>query len=189
MSGSVRGAPGNRRPYRDESADVPKAPMTVTVAGRHVLSGALDNRATDLGGVGVNDGVRTLTVPIDARYSFTPVADSGEQLRFDLIFTGRLVGAAMPRSPTPSPTPTDLAAASSTPGESPTPTRTSTPDGAGVVGDCGGDGRVTVDELIKSVGIALGTLAPGACPSSDRNGDGRTSIDELLHAVTVSLAS
>jgi hypothetical protein len=157
------------------------AEVTVTIAGRHVLSGALDNRATGAGRIGANGGVTTLTVPIDARYTFTAVSDSGDQLRFDLVFTGQLVGAAITPSPTPSATATSFAAM--------TPTATSTPDGAKLVGDCGGDGRVTVDELIKSVSIALGMLALEACPSSDRDGDGRPGIDELLQAVNLSLAA
>jgi len=32
-------------------------------------------------------------------------------------------------------------------------------------GDCNGDGEVTIDELIKGINIALGTLAPSACPA------------------------
>jgi len=33
------------------------------------------------------------------------------------------------------------------------------------LGDCNGDGDVTVDELIKGINIALGTVSPSACPA------------------------
>src|SRR4029453_10293572 len=33
------------------------------------------------------------------------------------------------------------------------------------VGDCNNNGSVTVDELVKGVGIALGSLPVSACPS------------------------
>jgi len=54
-------------------------------------------------------------------------------------------------------------------------------------GDCDGDGSVTVNELIKGVNIALGTLATDQCPSMDVDGDGNITIDELLKAVNAAL--
>ena len=50
-------------------------------------------------------------------------------------------------------------------------------------GDCNHDGAVTIDELLTSVGIALGTADISACPASDLNGDEMISIDELVAAV------
>lgn len=64
-------------------------------------------------------------------------------------------------------------------------------DGAGAirnrcVGDCNRDGRVTVDELVRGVNLALG--APTAeCPTFDRNADGLVTIDELVGAVNSAL--
>lgn len=55
------------------------------------------------------------------------------------------------------------------------------------VGDCNGDGQVTVDELVTAVAIALGTVDPGACPQADRNEDGKVTVDELLAAINVAL--
>jgi hypothetical protein len=53
-------------------------------------------------------------------------------------------------------------------------------------GDCGNDGAVTVDELIRCVSIALG--APlGDCPPCDVSDDGSVTVDELVQAVTASL--
>lgn len=55
------------------------------------------------------------------------------------------------------------------------------------VGDCDGDGRVLVHELIRGVRIALGLSAPSVCSAVDRNGDGEVTIDELVAAVQNSL--
>jgi len=50
-------------------------------------------------------------------------------------------------------------------------------------GDCGGDGRVTVDELVTLVAISVADEPPAECESGDGNGDGRVSVDELIAAV------
>jgi hypothetical protein len=65
------------------------------------------------------------------------------------------------------------------------------------VGDCNGDDRVTVDEIIQGVDIALGTLGSDTCAVVmngqvvgvlfDANSDGRVTVDELLQAVDVAL--
>lgn len=55
--------------------------------------------------------------------------------------------------------------------------------GATCVGDCSGDGSVTVDELIRGVNIALGSAAVAQCPSFDANGNGSVTVDELVRAV------
>jgi hypothetical protein len=51
------------------------------------------------------------------------------------------------------------------------------------VGDCSGDGRVTVDEILTMVNIALGSAPLFDCERGDTNGDGQITIDELLTAV------
>ena len=82
--------------------------------------------------------------------------------------------------------------------ESPTPTPvppwwlgTPMPQGAvgapGLTGDCDGNGRVTINELIIGVSIALGRRALSDCPSFDINGDARVAINELIRAVNVAL--
>ena len=38
-------------------------------------------------------------------------------------------------------------------------------------GDCGGDGAVTINDLIRAVNIALGSLPVADCRAADRNGD------------------
>jgi hypothetical protein len=54
-------------------------------------------------------------------------------------------------------------------------------------GDCNEDGIVTVDELVRGVGVALGDLALSACPALDLNGNGDVTIDELVNAVNGAL--
>ena len=61
------------------------------------------------------------------------------------------------------------------------------PAGAACVGDCGGDGRVAVNELIVGVSIALGGSAMSACPSFDADGDAAVSVAELLAGVNNAL--
>ncbi len=51
------------------------------------------------------------------------------------------------------------------------------------IGDCDGDGRVMVSELVRAVLIALETFGMEACAAIDRNGDGEASMDELVTAV------
>ncbi len=58
---------------------------------------------------------------------------------------------------------------------------------AGCVGDCGGNGVVTVDEIITGVNIALGSLPIERCPPLDTNGDGMVTVDELIKAVNNAL--
>ncbi len=54
-------------------------------------------------------------------------------------------------------------------------------------GDCNGDERVGVGELITGVNISLGRAALGVCPAFDSNGDRRVSIGELIGGVSASL--
>jgi hypothetical protein len=54
-------------------------------------------------------------------------------------------------------------------------------------GDCSDDGRVTVDELLTGVGIALGALPVTQCLVVDANGDGVVTVDELIQAISNAL--
>lgn len=54
-------------------------------------------------------------------------------------------------------------------------------------GDCRGDGRTSIDELIKGVGIALGNLPVEQCQAFDIRPDGTVTIDELVAAVNAAL--
>jgi hypothetical protein len=100
---------------------------------------------------------------------------------------------SMPASPTPTPSTN----ATSTPTASPTPTAssnaTSTPTASPAptvqvcAGDCGNNGAVTIDELIKGVNIVLGSLAVSTCPSLDADTSGTVTINELIRAVNNAL--
>ena len=50
-------------------------------------------------------------------------------------------------------------------------------------GDCDGDGRVRIAELIVGVNAALGRSDVDVCPSFDRDGDGAVRIGELMLGV------
>lgn len=50
-------------------------------------------------------------------------------------------------------------------------------------GDCNADTKVTVNELLTMVNIAVGNAASAACPTGEGAGDGRITIDELVTAV------
>ena len=114
--------------------------------------------------------------------------------------------SATPTSTTASsPTQTSMASLTQTPMASPTvslrPTRTPSATVAATrtsastftpivcVGDCGGDGTVTVNELIVGVNIALGSQGLETCPVFDCNGNGELTINCLIRAVEASLAA
>lgn len=63
-----------------------------------------------------------------------------------------------------------------------------TPAAAQCPGDCDGDGRVSIAELLRGVNIALELQPLSNCPPFDRNGDGRVAINELVAAVNAALA-
>lgn len=87
--------------------------------------------------------------------------------------------------PTPTPVPTRTATqpvpTATVGGPSPTP-------GQGCVGDCDGNGTVTVDEIVTMVNVALGTQSVSNCPPGDPSGDGSVTVDEILTAIQNALA-
>lgn len=58
---------------------------------------------------------------------------------------------------------------------------------AGCIGDCGGDGAVTISDLVLGVNIALGIQPIGTCTAMDGNGNGSVTVDELIRAVAAAL--
>jgi len=54
-------------------------------------------------------------------------------------------------------------------------------------GDCDFSAAVTVDELIGTINIALGTAPLADCLGVDASGDGQVSVDELVRAINVAL--
>lgn len=104
-------------------------------------------------------------------------------------------------TPTPSSTetatatPTVTSSLTRTPTRTPPSTRTATASATGTatatpiqcVGDCNGDGRVAVNEIVTGANIALGELSVSACPAMDRNSDRDVEIFELINAVNNAL--
>jgi cysteine-rich repeat protein len=98
-------------------------------------------------------------------------------------------------TPTPSPTAsltasatiTETVTATATATEQPTVTPSPTAPTPSCVGDCSGDGEVTVDELLTMVNIALGTFPVTNCLAGDPSGDGEITIDEITTAVNRAL--
>jgi hypothetical protein len=54
-------------------------------------------------------------------------------------------------------------------------------------GDCSGEGRVGVDELVDGVGIALDRMPLERCVVFDEDADGNVAVDELIRAVAFAL--
>jgi hypothetical protein len=55
------------------------------------------------------------------------------------------------------------------------------------VGDCDGNGQVTVDEVLTMVNIALGNADISTCTAGDANADGQITVNEILTAVNNAL--
>ncbi len=60
---------------------------------------------------------------------------------------------------------------------------------AACVGDCNDDRRVSIDELVTAVSVALGTAALAQCDAVDNNRDGAVAVNELIRAVTRGMSS
>ena len=86
-----------------------------------------------------------------------------------------LLPQARPATPTATATPT------------PAVTATSTPPRPACVGDCSGNGLVTIDELVKGVRVASGRLPLTDCPAFDCRGEAKVTIDCLIRAVNAAL--
>ncbi len=65
--------------------------------------------------------------------------------------------------------------------------QTALPAAAACTGDCDGDGRVLVNELVSAVAVALGEQLLAACPASDADADGAVGVAELVAAVGIAL--
>lgn len=96
---------------------------------------------------------------------------------------------SVPSTSTPLPTQTASLPPTETPTLAPTQTPTSTPTNPAPVcaGDCDGNGRVTIDEVIRQTAIGLGDHDPGTCRAGDVDGNGTITVDEVLTAVNHAL--
>jgi hypothetical protein len=88
-------------------------------------------------------------------------------------------------TPSATPTPTSTPATTSTP--TATPTRTRTPTPGRCFGDCNGDGRVTVDELVLGIDVALALVPLDECDALDDHRNDQITIDEVVLAVASAL--
>jgi hypothetical protein len=103
-------------------------------------------------------------------------------------------------SRTPTPTATGTRTASPTRTRTPVPTQPPTvaPTATAVptvtaptqrcVGDCNGDGAISIAELVQAVAIAGGAAPSTTCMAVDANGDGTVAVNELVAAVGNALA-
>jgi hypothetical protein len=111
--------------------------------------------------------------------SFTPTVTR------TVTATATATASATPTvTPQPTSTATPPSTATATVSHSPTPTATRA---EACVGDCNGDMVVGIDELIRAVNIALGSVGLDTCPAADGDGDGTVSISELITAVSNAL--
>lgn len=106
-----------------------------------------------------------------------------------------------PSVSTTTPTPSVTASATvGTPTATATPTKTTTPTATGsgatvtpggvCVGDCEPqDRKVSIDELVRGVNIALGTVSLDTCESFDKNDSTKVEINELITGVNNALNS
>ncbi len=88
---------------------------------------------------------------------------------------------------TPTPPPSDTPTTQPSPSDTAVPTASNTPATPPCTGDCNGDERVGIGELITAVGISLGNQSIDACRAADANGDELVGIGELISAVRASL--
>lgn len=116
-----------------------------------------------------------------------PIAVAADPTDIDFVFGDE--NLPVPLTPTATPPPSATATPSLTPSPSPTeggPTRTPSPPSA-LAGDCNDNGVVSVDELVRAVGIALESLDLATCPAADLDGNGVVRIEELIAALNVAL--
>lgn len=122
-----------------------------------------------------------------------PVDGTSTRTDIDFIFGDENLGPEM------TPTATATASATEVPTDTPPPSPTATasptatePEASPTPnescgGDCNGDGRVLINELIVVVRLGLRQSPLDACASADTSGDGVVQIGEIIAAVRRSL--
>jgi len=159
----------------------------LAVFGRDPGTGRLNFIEAETQGVGGIDGL-TAAVSVAVSPDGASVYVAGSQDNAVAVFAG-------PQPPTPTPTTTATATATETITDTTTPSATATetptatpsPTPGPCIGDCDGNGRITVEELVKGVNIALALLPLDQCPSFDFDHDTHVSVDELVKAVNAAL--
>jgi YVTN family beta-propeller protein len=92
-----------------------------------------------------------------------------------------------PHTPTRSQTPSRSSTPSATPIPTETRTPAATPTRGPCYGDCDGNGRLTIDEVVTAVSLALGMTSLDRCPMADTDGNGLVSIAEIVRVVNATL--
>ncbi len=157
---------------------VPDGSVQFFSAGTMVLAGTFDVGENGFAAASYRTGQ---PVPDISGASFNPalVSEIDDLLPECEFGTGPTPTPTITLSPTITPTPTPV-----TP--SPTPTETAPPPPA-CLGDCDGDGQVTVDEIVTLVNIALGSASIDACRNGDVDGGGEITVDEIVAALNFAL--
>jgi hypothetical protein len=127
----------------------------------------------------------TQTAPPTAMATATPSATVTIQASTATALPSHTATAESTSTPVDTASATASATHSATAVASPTPTPTRIP--IGCAGDCNGDGRVSINELVTGVGIALGTSPLASCTALDRDDNGRVTIAELVATVNSAL--
>ncbi len=133
----------------------------------------------------ISDRCQALTPAPTVTRSNTPVPEDTETHTRTVTPTDTptAIHTATPTAtttPTASVTSSASITATATPSPSATPTATGGPPCAG---DCNNDDKVTINELILGVNIALGRQPLANCPEFDRNNQDGVEINELVAAV------
>lgn len=171
-------------------------------------SGAVADLQSNLGddfyGFGMRIAKAEAQEPKPLQFAFGgTVAGATVQLQIDCLAqptaTPTSTSPSLTGTPIPSETPTDTPAQVVSPTLTQPPTGTAAPTPSATfaptpipapcscVGDCNGDGVVTVNELIVLVDIALGNIPISACPAGDADQDGNITINEIVAAVNNAL--
>jgi hypothetical protein len=166
----------------DPQAALGTYPVTVSTV---VMS---DPQAKVIQGAGGTDGAIVV-----AESTPTPTATLTRTLTATATQTPTPTQTSTPtQTATPSPTSTPIPTLTLTPTVPASPTHTAVAPSPTVtppscVGDCNGDGEVTIDEIITGIGIGLGSAEFSACPAADSSGEGEVTVDEIIAAVNAAL--
>jgi hypothetical protein len=127
-----------------------------------------------------------------------PINGLSTRTDLDLIFGDENLVEQPTASPSATPTITSTPADTPTAESAPTAPDTPTPSETPAVTPTGTGRRrgrlrrrrhVTVDELVRAVGVALDAQPLSSCASADRDSDGTVRIDELIAAINTALAA
>jgi len=166
--------------FRDATS--PAFPLTIREPGSTVISGRIGSQAADcsgafVGGTVVLDpmGWRTAADFVNANFSFGGVPPGDYTLRLDPPCSGDRCYPAQTVTVHAGDTDIDTALCPA-------------PPATVCGGDCNGDGRVEIAELVRAVQIALNVDDASVCGAADSNADEMVAVDDLVRAVSNALA-